>query len=822
MAVTAGTVNVNNDQTGWTSSDVFTALETVFSNLGMHGGTAKSGVPVCCKWPGQTDSEHPQVNRNGLAGAANPDSTEFAHAGGGQLTYYNYRSERKFEVSANGAIGYYMQETWQPTNVNTTDHTITVPHNDVLTTGTELVFIPSGGTNDNAIGGLSLNTSYWVIRVDATTIKVAQNATEANNGTPITLTGAPVAGWSTTTKFWKPRAASSNATIETYMGDTLSFNVDATGLNICNGTSYDATKTLIEANGTAGNLQMNPTATSGYITGNGTTSFTWDTRRWIQSEDGNDVESYDKPASLIQGHAHQVGGVDNTNQLGSNPLGGGGKVVQYCYASSNTSAMKGTIVIKPGYRTYADAWWPYWDVTVPGDGSTTGGGGAGKDLKLRITRYGAGTNSTYRGKIAWIDILNVTDGWTAGASFTIPGADIGAELQTTPGDYDLVFGTNTDETSTDAGDGICSLVTTTYGAASQFFQKNDNGHYAILKMRHDAAKEWGDSYYGFWIDRSQPWKMGVMSGVYWETLNCLGTNSNYPSQYADTNGWAGQNGWFDGLLGHSGGSYSHIDTSDTAYQYYGSYAYSSQPTNYKLRIKYWRAQSPQDDKFAVIQFCQVINDKLETFFTFSLPPATWGVTSPGVDLDHLYHGHLVSYNESTGSQNSARSISVKMDMLGYRSGTNQPSDENIDFETRTGDSAYGYLRNDGSSDPHLGDKWCSNINTSNYFYDHDVVTYYRNADYDGTNGAVDYFRPIKGIPLLNAFAPTPYYMPDDFVMIQVGTAPGLTEFKVGDTITVSGSEIYTIIVAKVENSVTGLDGVSSGSAIGMLFCARTT
>ena len=98
-------------------------------------------------------------------------------------------------------------------------------------------------------------------------------------------------------------------------------------------------------------------------------------------------------------------------------------------------------------------------------------------------------------------------------------------------------------------------------------------------------------------------------------------------------------------------------------------------------------------------------------------------------IDH----HLVSYNESTGSQNSARSISVKMDMLGYRSGTNQPSDENIDFETRTGDSAYGYLRNDGSSDPHLGDKWCSNINTSNYFYDHDVVTYYRNADYDGTN-----------------------------------------------------------------------------------------
>ena len=44
MAVTAGTVNVNNDNTGWSSADVMTALETVFSNLGMHGGTASRMV----------------------------------------------------------------------------------------------------------------------------------------------------------------------------------------------------------------------------------------------------------------------------------------------------------------------------------------------------------------------------------------------------------------------------------------------------------------------------------------------------------------------------------------------------------------------------------------------------------------------------------------------------------------------------------------------------------------------------------------------------------------------------------------------------------
>ena len=85
---------------------------------------------------------------------------------------------------------------------------------------------------------------------------------------------------------------------------------------------------------------------------------------------------------------------------------------------------------------------------------------------------------------------------------------------------------------------------------------------------------------------------------------------------------------------------------------------------------------------------------------------------------------------------------------------------------------------------------------------------------------MDYYRPIKGIPLLNVLAPCPYYLPDDFVMIPVGTAPGLTEFRTGDTVTISGSEKYEVIVAQYANSQTGLDGVNSGSSIGMLFCAR--
>tara|TARA_Y100001973_G_scaffold79773_1_gene117267 strand:+ start:68 stop:2533 length:2466 start_codon:yes stop_codon:yes gene_type:complete len=821
MAVTAGTVNVNNDNTGWSSADVMTALETVFSNLGMHGGTAKTGVPICTKWPGQTDSQPAQPFCNGINSNSHPSNTNFEHAGNRAAPWDSNRAERKFEASANGTTSYYMQETWQPTNVNASTDTITVPYNRVLTTGTELKFIPTGGTSDNAIGGLSLNQTVYVIRISPTEIKVAANSTDATNNQPITLTGAPVAGWGSTTRFWTPQSSSENIEIVTYQGDTLSFNVDAAGLNICDGSSYVGNKVLSQAN--ASSLTVPPENTSGYITNVGTTSFTWNTGYWIQSEDNSDIESFDKPDTFHQGNVQQLGNSVSNNTAGAISIGGP-RVVAYCYASANTSAMKGTITLLPKYSAYT-YWNSYWKYTVPG--TVTGGGGVGKDLKLRIYRWDAQSSSSYRGQISYIEIANVTDGWNTGIhspTFTIPGDKVGCEHATTPSDYNIEFGTNTDETSTDAGDGICSIVTTNYGAGSTFFQKNANGHYAVLKMRHDNSKKYRDSYYTFYIDRSTPYRMCVKSGAYWETMNSLGTNANPPNQYYDDANFRGFYGFFDGIIGNNAAGNTNIDPNDTNNVYRHSYCTSGTPTDYRLRIKYWRAQSPQDDTFAVVSFVQVINDKLETFFTFSLPAAGFGVTTPGVDLDHLYHGNIVRYSSSTSNTtNQARALEVEMAIPQYENSSSHPLDENIDWYTRTGDSCYGYLRNDGTNPSfRISDRWCTNINTPNYEPDHDILTYYRNADYDGISGTQDYYRPIKGIPLLNVFAPCPYYMPDDFVMIQVGTAPGLTEFRTGDTITVSGGEVYTVIISSIDNSVTGLDGVASGSAIGMMFCARTT
>ena len=117
-----------------------------------------------------------------------------------------------------------------------------------------------------------------------------------------------------------------------------------------------------------------------------------------------------------------------------------------------------------------------------------------------------------------------------------------------------------------------------------------------------------------------------------------------------------------------------------------------------------------------------------------------------------------------------------------------------------------------------------------------IKTYYRNSTYDsytytdGTYGtttnamssSADYYKPIKGLPISSAVLPVPYYLPDDFVMLQVATTPGLVSFRTGDTVTISGSEVYEIIMASYESQQNGLDNVNNNSTTGMLFMARTT
>ena len=153
------------------------------------------------------------------------------------------------------------------------------------------------------------------------------------------------------------------------------------------------------------------------------------------------------------------------------------------------------------------------------------------------------------------------------------------------------------------------------------------------------------------------------------------------------------------------------------------------------------------------------------------------------------------------------------------------NDENGTTKCRA--ASYGYLRDSNTSNSiRQRTRFSCNIDTDNDS-SNQIVTYYRNSDYDNWNGqtisaSANYYKPIKGLPISNKLLPCPYYLPDDFVMLQVATTPGLVAFRTGDTVTVSGSEIYEIITASYESQQNGLDQVNNNSTIGMLFMARTT
>jgi hypothetical protein len=86
--------------------------------------------------------------------------------------------------------------------------------------------------------------------------------------------------------------------------------------------------------------------------------------------------------------------------------------------------------------------------------------------------------------------------------------------------------------------------------------------------------------------------------------------------------------------------------------------------------------------------------------------------------------------------------------------------------------------------------------------------------YNGTApSTMDFNAVVKGIPLNATLAPVPYYLPDDFAMISFKIQTPDANIQQGDTITVSASEVYTVI--------TGSYNQTSYTS-GVLFCARTT
>lgn len=573
------------------------------------------------------------------------------------------------------------------------------------------------------------------------------------------------------------------------------------------------------------------------------------------------LSSFDKPARFSKG-CRSIN-YHSTEDAGSYDWY---ETRKYYYTNNTLPNLKGEILLLPKLSSnYTTDLSPSWYVKVPG--TDVGLLSPDNDLYIRVSRrsYSEYSGSYSQGKIYKAEICNIAsaasslgNGWTSGMSFTIKGSKTGG-VDGTPsgtngdqGGQDMIFGTNTAASAGSyTSDGIASIHVTDFGGAAnnKFYLKGDT--WAVLKREHQSGKTRGTTYYTFSImkdgnnSQGKDWRMYVDSGVYYEVMNAQGihTSTISPSYSQTTDGQYKELGFFWGVKGEERQLTHNKISTDSGNYYYNNYMQfteQTEPNTYALKIRRYQvpASSNQDQEFHMFQFVQTKGTDDISYGSFILNGgSTFGNPNPGFDLDELYHGsitNILTDSTDNASSNNPSSISFVIEALGYNASSAGSEQSPVrDPKTnycKTRESMYGYLRNKNAAESGIGCNYTSNIafsqsmeyNVNSPGNGHKI--YFRDNTYDGSLSATtNYYKPISGIPICNALVPCPYYLPDDYVLIQVGSNPGSTEYRVGDTVTVSaGVEVYTIIEAQYLNNQTGIDGVASSTTTGILFCARTT
>ncbi len=774
MAVTKTEYLVNGGNTGWSKSDVISALETAFAGLGWHSGTAKTGVPTACLAPGSS-----QPIRDGGTG-------NFRYATPDLQTEYS-RYERYYDITNDGGSSHWKvtrRENVQyiyGSNYAGNEGWVRLYDCNDLATGTAMVYRAGANTVPNRDGTSDPmfvdGQTYYVVNIDQDDwVRFADSASDAIAGTYIMPQSGAYSG--DYGKF--EQDLGNNPTLTVRMGDTLYFNNNSVGHPLYiqdQSGAYDSSRTLDTNNFRSLTYRDFP-SNQGIEVG----ELTWQIDSWAQGD--------------------------------------------YYYVCQSHSAMNGIIRVLPSTNAWSnfgninsttyDDQLAYWDYTVPA------GGVPGKtDLQLRIRKQ----NPQYgiNGRLDSIEIMNEATGWSEDESFTIPGSAIGGVSPTN----DIVFGTNslTTQQQNDAN-GVCSLKVTNVGAGSNFYQKYSDG--GILRLEHDAGKTFGHVYYGFRMKSNNDYQIYIGGNVDWKFRN----------YYPGSSDWNRQGEW-GGQIGMDIPSYGyHLDNADRLEIH--NYASSSTPTSYPLKIVTHQATSPQDTNFATITFVQTINSIDYAYLTWS--PLKGASVGSGIwDLDYVWNGTYLTISP----QNYGNDENIRI-RTNYPWTYNAANELIGDTDTVRREAFYGFRRDPDASGTYIY-YWEDNYSNNIHEYQSNNVAqklgYYRNSTYDYTtineqnnttgnlneaitnisvDPAANYYRPFKGIPMNTNMMPCPYYLPDDFTLIQFAVTPGATAFRTGDTITVSAGEVYEIIQVNYTTNQTASDNISGNTSKGIAFCARTT
>ena len=413
------------------------------------------------------------------------------------------------------------------------------------------------------------------------------------------------------------------------------------------------------------------------------------------------------------------------------------------------------------------------------------------------TNIGIGSTCSFHvnrssGNVADVYVNRPGAGYADGDSLTISGADIG-------GGSDMTVVVQVDETE--------------YGSPSTFYDKAvDSNTYpwGVLRLEVEANKVYGDTYWGFQVNGNN---LYITSGTSFQPYD---ETSTYDGGHWYPNTWKGTLYQEIVALAYSGqgyGSGSSLLYGDE--QEIIPYASSN---SFQLDLSVFR--SGLDPNFVVFSYrhpdksSTSINSN--TYGTFFLHNFT---SSPGFDANELYVGSMTYIERS-----------MIYDYLQFNHTVSQSTGSLDYWQGRSALSGYMKGSSRSTSDYGVIDYYYAATSPGNLIQTYPAF-YYRNND---TNASVNwkgssadagtypqrqspdslnYNAVVKGIPLSVSMIPAPYYIPDDFVLINFDYNAPSQNIQQWDTITVSGSEIYTVIEAAYDQTT---------RTKGIAFCARTT
>ena len=413
--------------------------------------------------------------------------------------------------------------------------------------------------------------------------------------------------------------------------------------------------------------------------------------------------------------------------------------------------------------------------------------GIGTGASFQVVRYNGAVNSVY--------VNRPGAGYTNGEYVVLSAEDIGGAADGATGIGITVF-----------IEGGASPVG--FGSTNTFYDKDvtigATTPWGVLRHTIQPNKKFGDTYRGFQVSGNTLYQVTGSAFHPSNTENTANRGNGRRNRFAGTN-------QFDLWLG--GTNQEPVNNTGAQFTTSSIIGYSqvgltySNSTSYDLDLNIFR--SGLDPNFAVLSFrhptlssTTLSGNTYATFIIHNFTTSIW-------DLDDLFLGGTTVISPSSGN-----SSDPYLDFTTYLSGSG----------TVRRTAEYAYNPNDGYRTKRSR-YYASTYPTSDSTTTINLSTYFREnttATGRGTGGTyltnvflpsdTNYNAVIKGIPLNALLIPSPYYIPDDFVLINFDYNTPSANIQQWDTVTISGSEVYTVIQGSYNQDT---------RTRGILFCART-